>query len=641
MALRLTGNRRYPSLPSVGVSVDNHTAFLQIVKEALEISQRRTTDLMNSHVRVQDLIDLGLITIEGNTTAIVGADLSQIANIGDLTGAAEGDFLRFRSGEWVNDDLSATDITQVMVTQHQAALSIAYSQLTGTPSIPSELDDLADVNTSSPSVGDVLTFDGTEWVAEAPTGGGGSSTLSALNDVDLYLPSAGDVLTFDGYLWTNQAPGPAAGTLVYVDGSVPGENTVGNSTTETQLASAYTFTAEHLVEGTVIRFRAAGVYSTHSSAPTLRLRIKLGTTTLLDTGAFTTGTSLSNLGWSIDGNFIITTDSSLGEVEAQGIGFFAISASDGQTVFLPNTAKVSVDMSSSLSFNVTAQWGTANAANTLTMRQLIVNEELVEAPVPGSWTPAEITTQLWFDAADAATIIIDSGVGQWGDKSGNGRNVVQVTAANQPSHGVQTLNGLPVVHYDGINDTLRGTTNLTGLAQNVAAVSHYCVRRFGSLGGGGSPVVMSICDGDAPGATAARLAHYCSEADDRERPGGQRTDAQSFEAEDSGVISGNTWGLFSLHASYGTANMSAYRNGTQVLTTAFQNAGNTDNTAPTAIGIGCWVNGSFQLDGDIAEIIVTHTIDLTQRQLIEGYLAWKWGLESLLPIGHPYKAAPP
>jgi hypothetical protein len=31
----------------------------------------------------------------------------------------------------------------------------------------------------------------------------------------------------------------------------------------------------------------------------------------------------------------------------------------------------------------------------------------------------------------------------------------------------------------------------------------------------------------------------------------------------------------------------------------------------------------------------------TQREKIEGYLAWKWGLQSTLPPNHPYKTAAP
>jgi hypothetical protein len=42
------------------------------------------------------------------------------------------------------------------------------------------------------------------------------------------------------------------------------------------------------------------------------------------------------------------------------------------------------------------------------------------------------------------------------------------------------------------------------------------------------------------------------------------------------------------------------------------------------------------------EILVYNRVLTTfQRQYIEGYLAWKWGIQSTLPAGHPYKNAPP
>ncbi len=47
-------------------------------------------------------------------------------------------------------------------------------------------------------------------------------------------------------------------------------------------------------------------------------------------------------------------------------------------------------------------------------------------------------------------------------------------------------------------------------------------------------------------------------------------------------------------------------------------------------------------DAYFAEILVFNSqITTTQRQQIEGYLAWKWGLVSSLPSTHPYKLFPP
>ena len=45
---------------------------------------------------------------------------------------------------------------------------------------------------------------------------------------------------------------------------------------------------------------------------------------------------------------------------------------------------------------------------------------------------------------------------------------------------------------------------------------------------------------------------------------------------------------------------------------------------------------------NVSEIVMYNTVlDTTQRQKIEGYLAWKWGLQANLPSGHPYKSAAP
>lgn len=59
-----------------------------------------------------------------------------------------------------------------------------------------------------------------------------------------------------------------------------------------------------------------------------------------------------------------------------------------------------------------------------------------------AWTPAEITTELWLDAADSSTITQDGSgnVSQWDDKSGNARHAVQATSSLQPA--AQTVDGL-------------------------------------------------------------------------------------------------------------------------------------------------------------------------------------------------------
>ena len=68
-------------------------------------------------------------------------------------------------------------------------------------------------------------------------------------------------------------------------------------------------------------------------------------------------------------------------------------------------------------------------------------------------------------------------------------------------------------------------------------------------------------------------------------------------------------------------------------------------TNSTRVGIGGYHDGSGSQQAvniDIAEIVFYQSaLSLSNRQLIEGYLAHKWGLTSSLPAGHPYKSIAP
>jgi hypothetical protein len=52
--------------------------------------------------------------------------------------------------------------------------------------------------------------------------------------------------------------------------------------------------------------------------------------------------------------------------------------------------------------------------------------------------------------------------------------------------------------------------------------------------------------------------------------------------------------------------------------------------------------GNEIMNGFYYEIAYYNSVlTTTNRQLMEGYLAWKWGLQANLPSGHPYKSAAP
>ena len=95
-----------------------------------------------------------------------------------------------------------------------------------------------------------------------------------------------------------------------------------------------------------------------------------------------------------------------------------------------------------------------------------------------NWTPSEISTELWLDAADGSTLFEDSGtdlaedgdgIAQWNDRSGNNRHVIQDSSAKKPSLlPTGLVGGLPTIDFDGADDNLEladadptfGTTDL-------------------------------------------------------------------------------------------------------------------------------------------------------------------------------------
>ena len=90
-----------------------------------------------------------------------------------------------------------------------------------------------------------------------------------------------------------------------------------------------------------------------------------------------------------------------------------------------------------------------------------------------------------------------------------------------------------------------------------------------------------------------------------------------------------------------TGNTGIWINGTEQ-TLDVNNITNTFwSTGTSSLTIGGIPGVSATLT-DLYEIIqYDGIITGTQRQKIEGYLAWKWGLQSSLPPGHPYKTAAP
>ena len=169
------------------------------------------------------------------------------------------------------------------------------------------------------------------------------------------------------------------------------DKTVANTTTETSLLSAgrgsKTLPADTLKQGTVIRITLSGKLS-DTGNPTLNIRLKLGGTEVCSTGANNLDTSVTDVDWRTELHFVCRSTGASGTV--QGGGYF--SHDNGSDFGMVNASTITVDTTAALDIDVTATWGTADAANTITCQEAPI-EKLAETGLtlagPSSLTATE------------------------------------------------------------------------------------------------------------------------------------------------------------------------------------------------------------------------------------------------------------
>jgi hypothetical protein len=60
-----------------------------------------------------------------------------------------------------------------------------------------------------------------------------------------------------------------------------------------------------------------------------------------------------------------------------------------------------------------------------------------------------------------------------------------------------------------------------------------------------------------------------------------------------------------------------------------------------AIAVSSGLNNRVWGGAMYETMIYNSAISVANRQIVEGYLAWKWGLQASLSAGHPYLSASP
>jgi len=136
-----------------------------------------------------------------------------------------------------------------------------------------------------------------------------------------------------------------------------------------------TLGANYLVAGKAIRITAKGIVGTDAVDPTLRIRVRLGGiagTVVMDTTAVLVGIGTNN--W-FEAQGIITcrTTGGAGTVFSQGQFQYREGTGDNTKILpMANTTTTAIDTTVSQEIVVSAEWGTADADNTITSTNIII-----------------------------------------------------------------------------------------------------------------------------------------------------------------------------------------------------------------------------------------------------------------------------
>lgn len=252
------------------------------------------------------------------------------------------------------------------------------------------------------------------------------------------------------------------------------------------------------------------------------------------------------------------------------------------------------------------------------------------------WTPAEIATALWLDADDVTTITQSGGVTQWADKSGLGRNAAPPIAA-KPTYTTSGINGRGSIVFPStaaplLVPSFTAPTGADGILvawvgqKSGEPVSYSNPLTYGPTNRQWSFILPNTSVGSSAGASKCiwrnnDIGSLHARSLDDFGIGTQRVITATLK---------NTVGM----AQYFEGNAQ----GTQV-------SGTYNLGSATSLVIGSSPDLTYSANryqGMLGEIVVVYAdISTGTRQLIEGYLAHKWGRAAYLPSSHPYKTIAP
>jgi hypothetical protein len=251
----------------------------------------------------------------------------------------------------------------------------------------------------------------------------------------------------------------------------------------------------------------------------------------------------------------------------------------------------------------------------------------------GAWSPRNLGGELmlWFDAADYSTMFLGTGssVKAWIDRGPIG---LAAAGSTLPAYRQSAINGRPAINF---------STGSQGLATPAIFIPQEW-SAFAVLGVGTAPASFqkTVC---ARGASSPLYADFIAITS------GPKTGVQAYNT------AGAIFGAPGVSFSAGNVIISGVRKATQVLDAVNGGAYAATTTSGTpasstyqvSLGNQYPFSSAYNFIGNMGEVIICNRAydgsagTSPLHLIIPGYLAWKWGLQSLLPAMHPFKHNPP
>jgi hypothetical protein len=249
------------------------------------------------------------------------------------------------------------------------------------------------------------------------------------------------------------------------------------------------------------------------------------------------------------------------------------------------------------------------------------------APIPSSFTPASIAgLNVWLDGQNTTNVIVTEGaVSAWNDSSSETNNFTSSGTGTIRYDQPSTINNRPAVSFATGSPTSTYLSNSFNIASGTNQLSLFIVLTQTGTTTGNSELFFTRND-----------YRYFDIFNNTNMTGLLSLNIGNDTQRNSTVDIITTPPTITLLSVVVSTTASIYVNGTiTAVNGVARGVLSLDNVLDWAISGGAFL-------GSIGEVVAypTSLTDI-QRQQIEAYLAWKWGLQANLPVTNYWKLTPP